>query len=154
MPRGQRDGSLRPYSRFSRQEPLRFYHVAPQLYSRGWVDPVPDPLLFFPGSAGNRTRASGTIAKREPLRSNSCVQRRQSSSRFQGNALRTCYFLWDEGTCINGIHVFCAVRSWTTCKETSNSALLKSAESCSCEIYILFTFIYLFIFILFIYIFI
>jgi hypothetical protein len=32
-----------------------FYQVAPQLYSRGWVDPVPDPLLFFSGSAGNRT---------------------------------------------------------------------------------------------------
>jgi hypothetical protein len=31
----------------SRQEPLLFYQVAPQLYSRGWVDPVPDPLLFF-----------------------------------------------------------------------------------------------------------
>jgi hypothetical protein len=34
-PRGQPDGSLRPYSRFSRQEPLLFYQVAPQLYSRG-----------------------------------------------------------------------------------------------------------------------
>jgi hypothetical protein len=45
--RGQRDGSLWPYSRFSRQEPLLFYQVAPQLYSRGWVDPVPDPLLIF-----------------------------------------------------------------------------------------------------------
>jgi hypothetical protein len=45
--RGQRDGSLRPYSGFSRQELLLFYQVAPQLYSRGWVDPVPDPLLFF-----------------------------------------------------------------------------------------------------------
>jgi hypothetical protein len=33
MPRGQRDGSLRPYSRFSRQEPSLFYQVAPQLYS-------------------------------------------------------------------------------------------------------------------------
>jgi hypothetical protein len=32
---------------FSRQEPLLFYQVAPQLYSRGWVDTVPDPLLFF-----------------------------------------------------------------------------------------------------------
>jgi hypothetical protein len=31
VPRGQRDGSLRPYSRFSRQEPLFFYQVAPQL---------------------------------------------------------------------------------------------------------------------------
>jgi hypothetical protein len=26
LPRGQRDGSLRPYSRFSRQEPLLFYN--------------------------------------------------------------------------------------------------------------------------------
>jgi hypothetical protein len=34
-------------SRFSRQEPLLFYQVAPQLYSWGWVDPVPDPLHFF-----------------------------------------------------------------------------------------------------------
>jgi hypothetical protein len=32
-----------------------FFHVAPQLYSRGWVDPVPDPLLFFV-VRGNRTR--------------------------------------------------------------------------------------------------
>jgi hypothetical protein len=63
VPRGQRDGSLRPYSRFSRQEPLLFYQVAPQLYSRGWVDPVPDPLLFISGNAGNRTRASGSVAK-------------------------------------------------------------------------------------------
>jgi hypothetical protein len=31
----------------SRREPLLFYQVAPQLYSRGWVDPVPDPLHFF-----------------------------------------------------------------------------------------------------------
>jgi hypothetical protein len=52
------------FSRFSRQEPLLFYQVASQLYSRGWVDPVPDPLLFFFScSAGNRTRASGSIAK-------------------------------------------------------------------------------------------
>jgi hypothetical protein len=47
MSRGQRDGSLRPYSRFSRQEPLLFYQVFPPLYSRGWVDPVPDPITFF-----------------------------------------------------------------------------------------------------------
>jgi hypothetical protein len=35
------------FYRFSRQEPLLFYQVAPQLYSRDWVDPVPDPLFFF-----------------------------------------------------------------------------------------------------------
>jgi hypothetical protein len=63
VPRGQRDRSLRPYFRFSRQDPLLFYQVAPQLYSRGRVDPVPDPLPFFFGSAGNRTRASGSVAK-------------------------------------------------------------------------------------------
>jgi hypothetical protein len=40
-----------------------FYQVAPQLYSRGWVDPVPYSLLFFSGSAGNRTRAPGSVAK-------------------------------------------------------------------------------------------
>jgi hypothetical protein len=33
-----------------------FFEVAPQLYSRGWVDPVPDPLLFFLVVRGNRTR--------------------------------------------------------------------------------------------------
>jgi hypothetical protein len=32
------------------------FQVAPQLYSRGWVDPVPDPLLFFLVVSGNRTR--------------------------------------------------------------------------------------------------
>jgi hypothetical protein len=26
------------------------------------VDPVPDPPIFFSGSAGNRTRASGSVA--------------------------------------------------------------------------------------------
>jgi hypothetical protein len=44
---GLRGGSLRPYFRFSRQELLLFCQVAPQLYSRGWVDPVPDTLLFY-----------------------------------------------------------------------------------------------------------
>jgi hypothetical protein len=34
-----------------------FFQVAPHLSSRGWVDPVPDPLLLRKsGSAGDRTR--------------------------------------------------------------------------------------------------
>jgi hypothetical protein len=34
-----------------------FFQVAPQLYSWGWMGPVPDPLLHRKsGSAGNRTR--------------------------------------------------------------------------------------------------
>jgi hypothetical protein len=40
-----------------------FIQVAPQLYSRGWVDPVPDPPLRKSGSDGNKTRASGSVAK-------------------------------------------------------------------------------------------
>jgi hypothetical protein len=40
-----------------------FYQVAPQLYSRGKVVPVPDALIFFLCSAGNGTRASGPVAR-------------------------------------------------------------------------------------------
>jgi hypothetical protein len=39
-----------------------FFQVAPQLYSRGLLDPVPDPLLLRKsGSSGNRTRTSGSL---------------------------------------------------------------------------------------------
>jgi hypothetical protein len=42
-----------------------FFQVAPQLYSRGWMDPVLDPLLLRKsGSAGNRTRTSGALTTR------------------------------------------------------------------------------------------
>jgi hypothetical protein len=41
-----------------------FFQVAPQLYSQGRVNPVPDPLLLRKsGSAWNRTRTSGSVAK-------------------------------------------------------------------------------------------
>jgi hypothetical protein len=41
-----------------------FFQVAPQLYSRGWVDPVSDQLLLRKsGSVGNRTRISGSVAR-------------------------------------------------------------------------------------------
>jgi hypothetical protein len=40
------------------------FQVAPQLYSRGWADPVPDTLLLRKSdSAGNRTRTSGSVAR-------------------------------------------------------------------------------------------
>jgi hypothetical protein len=40
------------------------FQVAPQLYSRGWMDPVPDPLLLRKqGRARNRTRTSGSVVK-------------------------------------------------------------------------------------------
>jgi hypothetical protein len=41
-----------------------FFPVAPQLFSRGWVDLVPNPLLLRKsGNAGNRTRTSGSVAR-------------------------------------------------------------------------------------------
>jgi hypothetical protein len=41
-----------------------FFQAAPKLYSRGWVDPVPDPpLLRKSGSAGNWTRTPGSVAR-------------------------------------------------------------------------------------------
>jgi hypothetical protein len=41
-----------------------FFQVAPQLYSRGWVNPVSDPLLLRKsGSAGNRARTSGSAVR-------------------------------------------------------------------------------------------
>jgi hypothetical protein len=40
-----------------------FFQVLPQLYSRGWEDPVPEPpLLRKSGSAGNRIRTSRSVA--------------------------------------------------------------------------------------------
>jgi hypothetical protein len=64
MPRGQRDESLRPYSQMSIPEPLLFFQVAPQLYTRRRVDPVPNPLLLRKSaSTGYRTRIFGSVAR-------------------------------------------------------------------------------------------
>jgi hypothetical protein len=41
-----------------------FFQAAPQLYSRGWVDPVPDALFRRKsGVAGNRIRSSGIVTR-------------------------------------------------------------------------------------------
>jgi hypothetical protein len=41
-----------------------FFQVALQLYPRGWVNPVPDPLLLRKSdSGGNRIRTSGYVAR-------------------------------------------------------------------------------------------
>ena len=55
--RGQRNESPRPLISVYRTWIATFIQVVPQLTSRGWVHPVPDPLpLRKSGSAGNRTR--------------------------------------------------------------------------------------------------
>jgi hypothetical protein len=48
----------------SRPKKLLFLSRSFQLCSRGWVDPVPDPLLLRKsGSSGNRTQTSGSVAR-------------------------------------------------------------------------------------------
>jgi hypothetical protein len=56
-----------PYSRilgFLDRSRYSSFQVASQLYSRGCVDPVPDPLLLRKsGNTENRTRTSGSVAR-------------------------------------------------------------------------------------------
>jgi hypothetical protein len=53
------------------------FQVTPQLYSRGWVDPVPDSLLLRKsGRAGNRTGISGSLARNSDLWTTEVVSRR------------------------------------------------------------------------------
>jgi hypothetical protein len=62
--RSQRGESLAAVISFLDRSRYFFFQVAPQLYSRGWVDPVADPLLLRKsGSAGNWTEASGSSAR-------------------------------------------------------------------------------------------
>jgi hypothetical protein len=58
------NGYLRPYSRFSRPDPLLFLPNISSVVLTRLMDPVPDPVLLIKyGSAGNRTRASGSVAR-------------------------------------------------------------------------------------------
>jgi hypothetical protein len=61
-PRGQRDGFLRPYSRLSRREPLPFLPSCSSYSEAEWT-PFQAHYFLFPVSAGNRTQASGSVAK-------------------------------------------------------------------------------------------
>jgi hypothetical protein len=64
VPRGQRDGSLEPYYRFSRPKPLLFLSGSASIVFTRLSEPVPDSLLLRKsGSAGNRTRNSRSVAR-------------------------------------------------------------------------------------------
>jgi hypothetical protein len=90
-------------SRFSRQEPLLFYQVAPQLYSRGWVDPVPDPLLLRKsGSAGNRTRASGSLPRTLTTR-----PQRRSNLNLKHSCMFTCWLAIVSKAATQWLSSFC-----------------------------------------------
>jgi hypothetical protein len=63
VPRGQRDGSLRPYFRCSRPVPL-FLPSSSSVVLTMLSRPVSDPLFLRKyGSAGNRTRISGSVSR-------------------------------------------------------------------------------------------
>jgi hypothetical protein len=82
VPSGQCGGFLRPYSRFLDRSRYFFFKVAPQLYSRGCVDPFKDPLLLRKSSnAGYRTRTSESVAKNSDYYTNSLI----TPSRFVTN---------------------------------------------------------------------
>jgi hypothetical protein len=56
VPRGQRDGSLRPYCRFSRSKPLFFLSSSSSTVLTRLSGPFPDSLILRKsGRAGNRT---------------------------------------------------------------------------------------------------
>jgi hypothetical protein len=64
VPRGQRDGSLRPCSRISRSEPLLFLSSSSSIAFTRLSGPVSDPVLLRKsGRAGNRARTSGSVAR-------------------------------------------------------------------------------------------
>jgi hypothetical protein len=56
--------------------------VAPQLYSRGWVDPVPDPLLFFLVVLGIEPGPPETVLQRYKIKH---VIQRQGKSLFRNH---------------------------------------------------------------------
>jgi hypothetical protein len=120
VPRGQRHGSLRPYSRFSRQEPLLFYQVAPQLYSRGWVDPVPYPLFFLvvpriePGPPDLYPR---TLTTRPQRRSGEIPRERKSVMRLLTEWLQFGATGWTMG----GREVGCGIPSTLKMEATRSS---------------------------------
>jgi hypothetical protein len=72
-----------------------FFQVAPQMSSRGWVDPVPDPLLLRKSSsAGNRTR-------------NPCICVQKLTTRPQGRSQ-----IWDT-LGIKPLRIIIHAQIWT-----------------------------------------
>jgi hypothetical protein len=86
-----------PYSRilaFLYRSRYFFFQVAHQFYPRGWVDPIPDPLLLRKsGSAGNRSRTSGSVARN----SDHWLQRRSINATGDGNTILTAPSEWAIG---------------------------------------------------------
>jgi hypothetical protein len=115
VPCGQSDECIQQFYIFFRPEPiLFFFQVSPQLYSRGWVGPVPDPLLLRKsGRVGNQTRTSGSVARNsDHWRSNDDAYTAECQ-----NILWTC-FLWIAPVCFQ----------YTKSKSSTNSGVGTGAE--------------------------
>jgi hypothetical protein len=63
MPRGQRDGSLRRFFSIFSTGDATFLSSSSSVGLTRLSGPRSGPITFFSGSAGNRTRASGSIVK-------------------------------------------------------------------------------------------
>jgi hypothetical protein len=69
-----------------------FFQVAPQLYSRRWRDPVPDPLLLRKsGSTGNRTRVSRSVARKSKQ-----LDQRGDRDNYVHVKIFACIYTWEE----------------------------------------------------------
>jgi hypothetical protein len=68
---------------FLDQSRYLFSQVAPRLYSQGWVDSDPDPLLLRKsGSAGNRTHTSGSVARNSDHQTTDAVTYSSKNDKF------------------------------------------------------------------------
>jgi hypothetical protein len=67
-----------------------FFQVAPHLYSRCWVDPVPDPLLLRKsGSARNQTWSSETVARNSDHQTTKVVAISLYTDKYQVNCIHS-----------------------------------------------------------------
>jgi hypothetical protein len=131
LPRGQLDGSLRSYSELSRPEPLLFYQVAPQLYSRGSVDPV----LRKCGRARNRTRDPWICSQEHASspRSRRCSGRRRTEPQDRVAALQKPSSLRNickaSGSCgVSRPQVRCQWQPVAVCSQLCSQRVRSGAE--------------------------
>jgi hypothetical protein len=80
-----------------------FFQVAPQLYSRGWVDLVPDPLLLRKSArARNRTRTYGCADRK--------ADHYATKAAFGGTQLKNNYIWGYTNRRLNATALHCSVK--------------------------------------------
>jgi hypothetical protein len=63
-----------------------FFQVAPQLSSRGYVEPIPDPLLLRKsGNVGNRIRTSGSVSRKSDQKTTEAVKQQNAARKLKPN---------------------------------------------------------------------